>query len=237
MKEKVLLSWSGGKDSALALYELHKTENCNVTALLTTISEPYDRVSMHGVQRTLLKQQAKSLNLPLKEVFISKTMSKEQYESKMHNVLTECAEAGVSAVVFGDIFLQDVREYREEKLSKIRLKAIFPLWERDTTKLAHSFINLGFKAVVTCVDSNFLDKTFISETFDELFLSKLPSTVDPCGENGEFHSFVYDGPIFREKVSHTVGEVVLRENRFYYCDLEPTQNNRLIGSGIVQGTD
>jgi len=237
MKEKVLLSWSGGKDSALALYELYKTENCGVTALLTTISEPYDRVSMHGVHRIFLEQQAKSLGLPLKKVSISKTISKEQYESKMHNVLTEYTKADVSAVVFGDISLQDLREYREEKLSRIGLKAIFPLWKRDTTELAHSFINLGFKAVVTCVDSNVLDQAFVARAFDKQFLSALPPGVDPCGENGEFHSFVYDGPIFRERISHTIGEVVLRENRFYYCDLESIQNSRLIGCDIAQRTD
>ena len=236
MKEKVLFAWSGGKDSALALHELCATGDYDITALLTTISEPYDRVSMHGIRRTLLEQQAESLGLPLKEVFISEGISKAQYESKMRDVLTEYVNAGVSDVVFGDIFLQDLRKYREGNLSKIGLKAIFPLWKRDTAELAYRFIELGFKSVITCVDSNALDQTFVGRTFNKQVLSVLTAGVDPCGENGEFHSFVYDGPIFRQKIPYTVGEVVFKENRFYCCDLEPIQNKQLIGSDVAQGT-
>ena len=141
--------------------------------------------------------------------------------TEMQIVLAKYLAAGVSSVVFGDIFLEDVRKYREDNLSKIGMQAIFPMWKADTTELAHRFIDLRFKAVITCVDSNVLDKKFVGRAFDEQFLSELPSSVDPCGENGEFHSFVYDGPIFRKRISHTIGEVVLRENRFYYCDLIP----------------
>jgi uncharacterized protein (TIGR00290 family) len=128
---------------------------------------------------------------------------------------------GVSSVVFGDIFLEDIKKYREDNLSKIGMKGIFPVWKRNTTELVHKFIDLGFKAVITCVDSNVLDKIFVGRLFNEKFLSQLPSTVDPCGENGEFHSFVYDGPIFQEKILYTIGDVILRDNRFYYCDLIP----------------
>lgn len=223
MKEKVLLSWSGGKDSALALYELQK-KNYEIVALLTTITRDYGRISMHGVRTILLEMQAESLGLPLEKVLIAKDITNEQYERKMQQMLTKYLAAGISTVAFGDIFLEDLRKYRENNLSKIGMKGIFPIWKINTNRLAGKFIKSGFKAVITCVDSNFLDKTFIGETFDELFLSKLPSFVDPCGENGEFHSFVHDGPIFREKISHAIGEIILRENRFYYCDLEPIQH-------------
>ncbi len=220
-RQKVIFSWSGGKDGALALYELAKTQKYQIAALLTTIAWDYDRISMHGVRRVLLEQQAESLGFALEKVFISKNSSNEEYESKMRQVLVKYLTAGVRSVAFGDVFLEDVRKHRENNLSKLGMKAILPIWQRDTTELAHTFINLGFKAVITCVDSNVLDKTFIGRAFDEQLLSKLPSTVDPCGENGEFHSFVYDGPIFQKRISHTTGEVVLRENRFCYCDLIP----------------
>ncbi len=221
MTEKALLSWSGGKDSALALYELQKTEDYEVAALLSTLTEDYDRISMHGVRRTLLERQAESLSLPLEKVFISKNASNNEYESQMLEVLTKYRATGVSSVVFGDIFLEDLRRYREENLSKIEMKGIFPIWKRDTAELARTFIDLGFKAIITCVDSKILDQAFVGRTFDERFLSELPSTVDPCGENGDFHSFVYDGPIFEGRVALTTGKIVLRDRRFYYCDLIP----------------
>jgi uncharacterized protein (TIGR00290 family) len=221
MKIKTILTWSGGKDSALALHELAKTESYEVVSLLTTVTEDYDRISMHGLRQILLEQQARSLGLALEKVYISKNTSNEEYESKMREVLAKYLSAGVSSVVFGDIFLEDVRKHREEKLSEIGMKALFPIWKRDTAELARTFIDSGFKAVIICVDSNVLDKMFVGRSFDEQFLSELPATVDPCGENGEFHSFVYDGPIFSERILHTIGEVVLRENRFYYCDVMP----------------
>lgn len=221
MTEKVILSWSGGRDSTLALYEIQKTDNYEILVLLTTVTEGYDRISMHGVQRILLDQQADSLGFPLEKVFISKNASIEEYETKIREVLEKYLKAGVSSVVFGDIFLEDVRKYREDNLSKIGMKGIFPIWKRDTHELAHTFIDLGFKAVITCVDSNVLDKKYVGRIFNKQFLKELPSNIDPCGENGEFHSFVYDGPIFREKILCTKGKIVLRENRFYYCDLIP----------------
>jgi len=221
MIEKVLFTWSGGKDSALALYELQSRHDHEIVSLLTTLTEEYDRISMHGIRSILLEQQANSLDLPIEKIYISKNSSNEGYEAKMREVLQKHLTAGVSSVVFGDIFLEDVRKYREENLSKIGMKAIFPIWKRDTTELAHRFIDLGFKAVITCVDSNVLDKIFTGRPFDEQFLSELPATIDPCGENGEFHSFAYDGPIFKKRVSYTKGEVILRDSRFWYCDLIP----------------
>jgi uncharacterized protein (TIGR00290 family) len=221
MAEKILFCWSGGKDSALALYEIQQNETYEIVALLTTVTEDYDRISMHGIRRVLLEHQAESLNYSLEEVFISKNTSQEEYESTMRDILTKYLNCGVASIVFGDIFLEDVRKYREDNLSKIGMKGVFPLWKRDTSELAHTFIQLGFKAVITCVDTHVLDKTFVGRAFDEEFLSELPPHVDPCGENGEFHSFVFDGPIFRRRILHTTGEVVLRDNRFYYCDVIP----------------
>jgi uncharacterized protein (TIGR00290 family) len=227
MNERLLFAWSGGKDSALALYELQKTHGYEISALLTTLTEDYNRISMHGVRRVLLEQQADSLRYPLEKIFISKNASSEEYESKMRDVLAKYIETGVSSVVFGDIFLEDVRKYRENNLAKVGMKGIFPIWKRDITELAHTFIELGFKAVITCVDSKVLDKRFVGRIYDKQFLRELPSSVDPCGENGEFHSFVYDGPIFRERIAFTVGDTVLRDNRFYFCDLIPAQKYQL----------
>jgi uncharacterized protein (TIGR00290 family) len=239
MKESVLFAWSGGKDSAMALYEIQKTQKYEIAALLTTLNEAYDRISMHGVRRVLLEQQADSLGFPLEKVFVSKEATFEEYESRMQECLEKYQRAGISAVVFGDIFLEDLRKYREEKLAGIGMKGIFPLWKRDTSGLARSFVDSGFEAIITCVDSMALDKVFIGGIFDEGFLSKLPSTVDPCGENGEFHSFVYYGPIFRKRISHRIGEVVVRDNRFYFCDLKPAlQDIRMYSErGEDVGTD
>ena len=221
MPEKVLFSWSGGKDSAMALYEIRKSKDYEVAALLTTVTQDYDRVSMHGLRRVLLEQQAESLGYPLEKIFITKNASNKEYESKMEEILLKYKNAGVNSVVFGDIFLEDLRKYREDNLAKIGIKGIFPIWKRDSKELAQTFIDLGFKAVLVCVDSDVLDRKFVGREFDAKFLSDLPSNIDPCGENGEFHSFVYDGPILRQKVSHELGEVILRDNRFYYCDLIP----------------
>ena len=221
MREKVIVAWSGGKDSALALYEILNAKSYEVLELLTTVTEDYDRISIHGVRRVLLEQQARSLGFPLEEMLISKGASDEEYGREMLRILTRRLASGVFSVVFGDIFLEDVRKYREQTLMKIGMKGIFPLWKRDTRQLARTFIDLGFKAVITCVDSKSLGKDFVGREFDRQFLADLPFNVDPCGENGEFHSFVYDGPIFSERIFFTKGEIVLRENRFYYCDLVP----------------
>jgi len=218
-----MVSWSGGKDSTMALYHLRETREYEIHALLTTLSEDYDRVSMHGVRRTLLEEQAKSLGYPLRKVFLAKDISNEEYVSKMREALMRGKAEGVVAVAFGDIFLEDLRKFREENLDNVGMRGVFPLWKRDTLELASSFIDLGFKAITTCVDSSALGKEFVGRDFDEEFLSQLPSSVDPCGENGEFHTLVYDGPLFNKRVSHSIGEVTFRDNRFYYCDLLPQE--------------
>lgn len=227
MAEKVLFAWSGGKDSALALYELKQMQmqRYDISALLTTVTKDYERISMHGVSRILLEQQADALGLPLEKLFISKNSSHEEYETSMREVLKKYREVGVTSVVFGDIFLENVKEYREDNLKRVGMKGIFPLWGKDTAKLARTFIDVGFKAIVTCVDSYMLDKKFAGRSYDKQFLTELHPDTDPCGENGEFHSFVYDGPLFRESIACARGDIVLRDNRFYYCDLIPVQED------------
>lgn len=220
-RQKILFAWSGGKDSALALHEIIRVREYDVAALLTTVTEGYDRVSMHGVRRTLLEQQVNSLGFPLEEVRISAHASSEAYGSKMRRVLEKYLEQGVRSVAFGDIFLDDVRAYREKNLAKVGMTAVFPLWGRDSRDLVADFVDAGFKAVVTCVDTALLGKEFAGREIDGKFLRELPPTVDPCGENGEYHSFVYDGPILRESVAYRRGETVLRDGRFFYCDLVP----------------
>jgi uncharacterized protein (TIGR00290 family) len=219
--ESVLVSWSGGKDSAIALFEILKSHKYQISALLTTITKDFDRISMHGVRRTLLERQAASLGFPLEKVFISKNATNEEYESNMGLVLTKYKDTGVNSVVFGDIFLEDLRIYRENKLATLDMRGIFPIWKRESCELARTFLALNFKAITTCVDTNTLGRQYVGRVIDEQFLSELPPNVDVCGENGEYHSFVYDGPIFQRKISYTLGETVLRENRFFYCDLMP----------------
>ena len=220
--ERVIFCWSGGKDSAISLYEIQKSQRYEIVALLTTITKDYDRVSMHGVPRTLVEQQARSLGLPIHEVFISKSCSNEEYESKMREVLTKFKQNEVSSVVFGDIFLEEVRKYREDNLAELGMRGIFPIWGRDTAELTKSFIALGFQAVVICVDAKVLSRRFVGRILDKKFWAELPPNVDPSGENGEFHSFVFDGPIFKERVAYTLGELVLRDS-FYFCDLLPKE--------------
>ncbi|MBU0952301.1 MAG: diphthine--ammonia ligase [Elusimicrobia bacterium] len=207
---KILFAWSGGKDSAIALWEIMKKPEYTLTALLTTMTENYDRISMHGVRNSLLEKQANSIGLPLTKVYISKKSSNEEYESKMKEKLVYYKSTGVTSVAFGDIFLEDLRKYRENNLSQIQIDAVFPIWKRNTLELANCFIENGFKAIVTCIDTNHLDKSFLSD---------LPAKVDPCGENGEFHTFVYNGPIFKYPLTVKKGKVVLREKRFYFCDI------------------
>lgn len=219
MKEKTIVSWSGGKDSTLALYEICR--QYEVRALLTTVTEGYDRVSMHGVRRALLERQARALGYPLEIVTISPQGSNEEYETRMRAVLQKHLAEGVSSVVFGDIFLEDVRRYREDRLLTVGLKGVFPLWGRTSTELAQRFIDLGFRAVICCVDTQQIGKAFAGRLYDRRFLAELPAGADPCGERGEFHSFVYSGPLFQQPVFWVPGRKILRDDRFYYCDLLP----------------
>lgn len=216
------MSWSGGKDSCLALYELLQSREYEVAALLTTVTRDYDRVSMHGVRRVLLERQAESLGLTLRQVPIPVGASNEEYEREMAAAFSEYRERGVEEVVFGDLFLEDVRAYREQFLARHKMRGLYPVWMRDTGEFVREFIALGFRAVVTCVNSEALDGSFAGRLIDEEFIASLPAGVDPCGERGEFHSFVFAGPSFKDEVGFTVGERVFRDS-FWFCDLVPAK--------------
>jgi uncharacterized protein (TIGR00290 family) len=215
-----VVSWSGGKDSCLALHELQRAPGFRVRALLVTLTQEFDRISMHGVRRVLLERQAESLGLPLQLVFISRSAGNAEYEQAMGHSFVANREQGIETVVYGDLFLRDVRAYRERLLTRFGMSGIFPVWGRDTTRCIRDFIGLGFKAVIVCVDPSQLDASFAGRTIDEAFLADLPAGVDPCGENGEFHTFVFDGPNFRQPVSFSIGEIVCRDS-FWFCDLVP----------------
>jgi uncharacterized protein (TIGR00290 family) len=221
MAEKVLVSWSGGKDCAYALHAYLRNNGHEIAGLLTTVTEGFGRISMHGVRRSLLRIQAESLGYPLDEVRIPQQCADEEYEHLMGRTLEKYNSLGVEGVVFGDLFLEDVRSYREERLGRIGMKAIFPIWGIDTAELTLSFMECGFRAIVVCVDTEALDGDQVGMDFNRRFVSDLPTSVDPCGEHGEFHTFVYDGPLFSRRIEFKIGEKVLKEGRFYYCDLVP----------------
>jgi len=214
------MSWSGGKDSCLALYEIQKARTYRIAALLTTLTRDFDRISMHGVRRVLLERQAASLGLPLHQVFITKDATNQEYESRMEEAFSIYREQGVDRVVFGDLFLEDIRAYRDQFLARHNMRGIYPVWLRDTTEFIREFIQLGFKAVITCVNTEILEQSFAGMMIDEDFLTALPEHVDPCGENGEFHTFVFDGPLFKEAVRFSIGKKVARDS-FCFCDLSP----------------
>jgi uncharacterized protein (TIGR00290 family) len=221
LSERAAVAWSGGKDSALALYEVASSGELEVDCLLTTLTEDYGRVTMHGVRAELLELQAEALGYKLERVYIPANASNQVYEERMREALTRLLHRGVRRHVFGDIFLEDVRRYREEMLARLDIRGVWPLWGRDTGELARRFVALGFRAVVCCVDLEQLGPSYLGREFDTSFLQKLPAAVDPCGERGEFHTFVYDGPGFKRRISFRRGEMVLRDNRFYYIDLLP----------------
>ena len=220
MPEPVLFCWSGGKDSAMALGALLQRDDLNIVSLLTTVTEGYERISMHGVRRELLWRQADCIGLPLHEVLIPPQCVNPIYEARMEEALRTFAVQGVRRVAFGDIFLEDLRSYRERNLAPIGMSAIFPIWKRDTSELAAQFCARGFRAVAVCVDGKVLDRSFAGRQLNEEFFRDLPPQADPCGENGESHTFVYDGPIFQRPVRCTTGEIVERDG-FYFCDLIP----------------
>ncbi|WBL41865.1 diphthine--ammonia ligase [Algoriphagus halophytocola] len=211
MSQKALLNWSGGKDSALTLYKLQQSQEFEIACLLTSISEKYQRISMHGVRSELLELQAKSMDIPLVKMQVPDMPSMEVYEQTMRETLSELKRQGVAASIFGDIFLEDLRTYRENKLAELDLTGVFPLWKQPTDKLIREFLDLGFKTITTCVNEQFLDNSFVGRVIDEGFLNDLPANVDPCGENGEFHTFVFDGPIFSRPIEFELGEKVLRK--------------------------
>jgi uncharacterized protein (TIGR00290 family) len=234
---KIFLSWSGGKDCCMGLH-YSMMHDQPVRMLLTTINSAYDRISMHGVRSSLLDQQAKSLGLPLHKVYLPENPGMNEYENAMREASMEMKKNGYTAGMFGDIFLKDLKEYRETQMIKAGLACHFPLWDKDTSSLLREFITSGFKAIVVCINTEYLDEKFCGVLIDEAFLNDLPSGVDPCGENGEYHSFVFDGPIFSYPVKFTKGEMVYREypapaknndcftdpkpvSGCYFCDLLP----------------
>jgi uncharacterized protein (TIGR00290 family) len=213
------LSWSGGKDSALTLWTLRR-RGVEPEALITTVTDAYDRISMHGVRRELLARQIDAVGIPLVEVRIPPACVNDVYEARMAQAFASAPLSDVEAVAFGDLFLEDVRAYREERLAANGMRGLFPLWGRDTGMLAREFVAAGFQAFIACLDPRALDASFAGRAYDEQLLADLPAHVDPCGENGEFHTFVHAGPIFTAPIACAPGEVVEREG-FVFCDLLP----------------
>ncbi|REC47100.1 Dph6-related ATP pyrophosphatase [Chryseobacterium pennipullorum] len=208
MKPKALFNWSSGKDSALALYKIMQDNQYEITTLLTSINEEFQRISMHGVHVSLLEKQAESIGIPLLKMELPKDPSMAEYQEIMSTTMAEVQAGGITHSVFGDIFLEDLRQYREDQLNAIGMTAVFPLWKQDTSDLIHEFLDLGFKTIVTCVNGSYLDKSFAGRIIDQKFLDDLPENVDPCGENGEFHTFTFEGPIFKAPIAFKVGETV-----------------------------
>jgi uncharacterized protein (TIGR00290 family) len=213
------LSWSGGKDSALTLWTLRRRGR-EPEALITTVTEGYDRISMHGVRRELLAQQADALGIALVQVVIPPGCVNDVYEARMARAFAAPPLTAVEAVAFGDLFLEDVRAYREARLAAASRRGLFPLWGRDTAELAREFIAAGFAAIVVCLDPRVLDPSLAGRAYDGRLLAELPANVDPSGENGEFHTFVHAGPIFAEPIACETGETVERDG-FVFCDLTP----------------
>lgn len=222
VRKSVVLSWSGGKDSALALDALSRDPEVEVVGLLTSVTRSYDRISVHGVRRSMLEAQVERLGLPLFEISLNPNCTNDAYEAAFHAALEGMRSelSNVRHIAFGDLFLEDVRAYRERLLAGSGFEPLFPIWGLDTGSLARRFIADGFAARLVCVDTTQLDGAFAGRLFDEQLLADLPVTTDPCGERGEFHTFVSDGPPFRTPIPYSVGETVLRDDRFMFCDIE-----------------
>lgn len=218
MPPKAYVSWSSGKDSAYALYEAQRLGLAEIAGVLTTINQAFDRVAMHGVRDSLLDRQVAALGLPVCKVLIPSPCPNEIYEARMAQACAELLAQGIRHIVFGDLFLEDIRKYREEKLAAAGMTAIFPLWGRDTGVLAQEMIDAGLVAHLTCIDPARLDTSFAGRRFDDALLRDLPAGVDPCGENGEFHTVVSAGPMFRQPIAVTAGEVVMRDG-FVFADV------------------
>ncbi|WP_035108692.1 diphthine--ammonia ligase [Flavobacterium denitrificans] len=242
--KKALFNWSSGKDSALSLFKILQNPVYQIEYLLTSVNQQFQRISMHGVRIELLEAQAKSIGIPLKILQIPEMPTMEVYEDVMCKALTELKEEGISHSVFGDIFLEDLRKYREDQLAKLGFEGVFPIWKIPSQDLIQEFISLGFKTIVVCVNEKYLDQSFVGRIIDQDFINDLPENVDVCGENGEFHTFAFDGPIFSKPVDFEIGEIVYRKYEkpktdnssntacdtndktafdygFWYCDLIP----------------
>ncbi len=220
MKQKILLSWSSGKDSAWTLHVLRQRNDVEVVGLLTTINTHFQRVAMHGTRHTLLRAQANAAGVPLWEVPLPWPCSNEIYEEAMSVACAKAIQQGISSVAFGDLFLEDVRRYREDRLRGTGLEPIFPLWGRDTKKLILEMLDAGLRARIICADPSKLAGAFVGRDLDYDVLSRLPTAVDPCGENGEFHTFAYAGPMFRQPIPIKDGETVTRDG-FLFADVAP----------------
>lgn len=236
-KIKTYFNWSSGKDSALALYYLLQDGRYAVDELITSINSHYNRVSMHGLRKELLIAQTEAINITSNLIELPEMPSMEIYEQKMLETVSRLKNEGFTHSAFGDIFLEDLRIYREEQLAKQKLKAVFPIWKRDTKELINEFLDLGFKTIVVCANSKYFNEDFVGTVIDKNFIDNLPEGVDPCGENGEFHTFCFDGPIFNNPIPFTIGEKVYREYDnpkteddsickndkygIWYCDLIP----------------
>ncbi|WP_441316641.1 Dph6-related ATP pyrophosphatase [Flavobacterium flevense] len=241
--KKALFNWSSGKDSALALYKILQNPEFEINYLLTSVNQQFQRISMHGVRVELLGQQAQSIGIPLEIMQIPEMPTMEVYEDVMQKSLEKLKNKGITHSVFGDIFLEDLRQYREDKLAKMDFEGVFPIWKIPTKELIQEFIALGFKTIVVCVNERYLDKSFTGRIIDQQFIDDLPENVDVCGENGEFHTFTFDGPIFKKPIDFEIGEIVYRKYEkpkqassntacdtndtsaydygFWYCDLIP----------------
>jgi uncharacterized protein (TIGR00290 family) len=234
-KPKAIFCWSGGKDSSLALYKIQQENKFEIVALLTTLNAQFKRISMHGVREELLDKQAESIGLPLVKMYVSEGTNSE-YEKNMETLLLEYKAKGVTKVIFGDIFLEDLRLYRENNLSKVGLTAVFPLWKEDTKNLVNEFLQLGFKTITCCVNDGYLGEDKVGAEITENFINTLPANVDPCGENGEYHTFCFEGPIFKIPINIRAAEKVYKPllvkttdecnlpisqtKGFWFCELE-----------------
>ncbi|MEP3838449.1 MAG: diphthine--ammonia ligase [Algibacter sp.] len=236
-KQKTYFNWSSGKDSALALYYLLQDKGFTVNELITTVNSYYNRVSMHGLRKELLIAQTQAIGIPASLIELPEMPSMNVYEQKMLEITSRLKKEDFTHTAFGDIFLEDLRTYREQQLEKQGIKAIFPLWKKDTKTLLNEFLDLGFKTIVVCANSKYFNEDFVGTIIDENFIKNLPEGVDPCGENGEFHTFCFDGPIFKHPIQFNIGEKVYREYNapktdndsvcstdnygVWYCDLIP----------------
>ncbi len=234
MQQLAYFNWSGGKDSALALYKTLQLDNIKVVKLLTSINAHHQRISMHGVRESLLEQQTSSIGIKLQKLNLPEKPDMDTYNNLMRQTVQDIKAEGIELAIFGDIYLEDLRKYREGQLEKVGINTYFPIWKMDTKDLLKEFLALGFKTIVVCIKAEMLDKSFVGRIIDEQFIDDLPDNVDPCGENGEFHTFVFDGPIFKQPIPFKIGETVYREYDspkeenheaskmgFWFCDLLP----------------
>jgi uncharacterized protein (TIGR00290 family) len=225
MKKKIVVSFSGGKDAVLALHRIQNSDEWEVESLLTTLTEDYDRTTMHGIRNELLELQAESLGMPIRRVWIPQDCPNEIYQQRMEDAVDKIREDGINYIMFGDIFLEDVKNYREKMLKGTGLTPIFPLWKEDSFSLIKEFTEKGFKTVLCCVDTQKLNRSFVGKVIDQTFINDFPKDLDICGENGEFHTFVFDGPNFSFPIHYELGETRIaidmftKEERFFYVDI------------------